>query len=171
MIQASSLSYLFFALAVWPVWVPLAVAWVEGPGWRQRTMATLGVLGVLFGALYYLPLVWGGMLDPTVVGHSIHYDFSALPATDLVQQWVWPVLYLGSVAAPLLVSRDHRLRVLGIGAILSAALTFAAFEYAFASVWCFFAAALSGFITFVMIRLPCPTVGIADTNPPLLPTH
>jgi hypothetical protein len=134
-------------------------------------MVSLGVLGVLFGVVYYLPLVQDGMPDPTVVGHSIRYDFSRLPATDLVPQWVWPVLYLGSVTAPFMVSRDHSLRALGIGAILSALLAFAVFERAFASVWCFFAAGLSGYITLVMAQLPSPTLGIADPNPPLLPTH
>ena len=171
MVQAASLMYLFFGIAVWPVWVPFAVAAVEGPGWKRRALVALGLLGSLFGIIYYFPLLGGGMPATSVVGHSIRYDFSAVPATDMVPQWVWPVLYLGSVAGPLMVSRDRRLRVLGVAVILSAFLTSVVYYSVFASVWCFFAAALSGYITHVLGQLPGPTPEIAGTNPRLLPSH
>jgi hypothetical protein len=153
-----SLAFLFFALAAWPVWIPLAVAAVEPWGWRRGGALALAGAGALFAATHYLPLASGsgGALSPSVVGHSLRYDLSGLPVFDSDWWWAWVGLYLGAVCTPLLASRDRRLRPLGVAAALAAAITYLLFEYAFASVWCFFAAVLSLYLAYVLYRLPEP---------------
>jgi hypothetical protein len=161
--RIASLGFLFCALALWPVWIPLAVATVEPRGWTRTVILILAVAGVSFGVAYFLPVATDGGrgLDPTLIGHSIRYDLSAVPATRTVWWWVWPALYLAAVCGPLLASRDCRLRMLGAAVVLSAAVSYALFEYVFVSVWCFCAAVLSLYLAYVLYRRP--------DNPPVIP--
>jgi hypothetical protein len=112
--------------------------------------------GLLFGATYYSPIAADGgrTLGPTLVRHSIRYDFSAVPAAQGVSGWVWPVVYLTAVCLPFLTSRDRHLRPLGVAVAASAAATYVLFELSLASVWCFFAAALSTYLAFVLYQVP-----------------
>jgi len=150
------LGFLFFAFAVWPVWVPLAAAAIEPPGWNRRTLFALAACGVLYATTYYLPIAAnsGRGLGPGVVGHSIRYDFSAVPVIRSSWWWVWPLLYLVAACGPSLASRDRRLRPLGVAVLLAAVVTYALFAYAFTSVWCLFAAVLSVYLAYVLDRLP-----------------
>lgn len=163
--RAGSGWYLLFALAVWPAWIPLAAAVIEPPGGRRQAFRALAVVGLGLGCVYYLPLVVGGALaDPWVVGHSIRYDFSAVPAVRLAPGWVWPAVYLVVVCVPLLASRDQRLRPLGALVAAAAAVAYVAFREAFASVWCFLAAALSAYLAYAIYRLPDPRPGNPRTR-------
>jgi hypothetical protein len=152
--RVPSLVFLFFGLAMWPVWIPLATAAIEPAGRKRLALFALAAGGFVFGVLYYPPAVHGNGLNPTVVGHSIRYDFSAVPATRTDWWWIWPALYLAAVCVPPLISQNHRLRSLGVAVVLVAAITYALFAYAFASVCCFFAAALSLFLAYVLHGLP-----------------
>jgi hypothetical protein len=155
LVRAASVWFLFFAVAFWPVWVPLAVAAIEPRGARRWAFLAVAGLGLALGCVYYLPLVGGiAWAEVRVVGHSIRYDFSAVPAVRDTPSWVWPVWYLGVVGVPLLASTNPRLRPLGVAVGLLAIVSYALFEYTFASVWCFFAAALSLYIGYVLYRLP-----------------
>jgi hypothetical protein len=150
-----ALAFLFFALAVWPVWIPAAVAAIERPGRKRRAFVALAATGVLFGLVYYLPAAADGRgLSPAIVGHSIRYDFAAVPAANSRWWWVGPAAYLATVCGPLLASRDRRLRPLGVAVVASAAVSGALFEAGFTSVWCFLAAALSLYLAYVLHRLP-----------------
>lgn len=163
MVRVGSLAFLFFALAFWPAWVPLAAAALEGRGWRRRAFVALAGAGVLFGAVHYGPVAAGGGHDtsPAVVGHSVRYDFPT-------GSWVWPALYMTTVAGPLVASRNRRLRPLGAAVVLSAVAAYVLFEEAFASVWCFLAAALSLYLAHALHRVPGPGVAQppSGTEPP-----
>jgi len=153
--RAGSRWFLLFALAVWPAWVPLAAAAVEPPGARRWAFRALAVVGLALGVVYYLPLATGDALAaPQVVGHSLRYDFSAIPAVQAAPGWMWPAAYLVTVCGPLLGSRDDRLRPLGALVAVAAALAYLAFREAFASVWCFLAAALSVYLAHVLGHFP-----------------
>ncbi len=154
MIRVGSLGFLFFALALWPVWVPLAVAAIERRGWRAWVLVALAGGGLAHAVAFYVPATDVGGLNPTAVGHSIRYDFSAVPAAQSPLGWLWPVVYVAAVCVPLLLARDRHLRSLGVAVAGAAVVSYAAFEHAFASVWCFFAAVLSAYLAYVLNRLP-----------------
>jgi hypothetical protein len=157
--------FLFFAVAFWPVWVPLAAAAVEPGGTRRRVFLALAGLGVGLGSVYYLPLAAdGACADARVVGHSIRYDFSAVPAVRAAPGWVWPSLYLIVVCGPLVASGDRRLRPLGVAVVASSAVAYLAFREAFASVWSFLGAALSAYIGYALYWLPDPPPGNSETR-------
>jgi hypothetical protein len=155
--RVPSLAFLFFALTVWPVWVPLAVAAVEPRGRKRTAFLALAGVGAAVGVTYYLAVTAGGRGSiPAVVGHSIRYDFSAVPTAA---GWAWLTFYAGAVCGPLLASRDRWLRPLGAAVAVSAVASYALFAYAFASVWCFFAAVLSLHLAYALSRLPEPSPG------------
>jgi hypothetical protein len=155
--RGASLGFLFFALAVWPVWVPLAIAVIEPPGRKRWALYALAAAGVLFGAAYYGPIAAAGgrTFGPAAVGHSLRYDFSGVPAARGAGGWVCPAGYMAAVCAPFLVSRDRHLRPLGVGVAVTAVASYLMFELAFASVWCFFAAGLSAYLAYVLYKVPC----------------
>ena len=159
-VRVGSLGFLFFALAVWPVWVPLAVAAAE-PRRVRWAVAALAACGVAFAWAYFVPVAESGgrALNPALVGHSIRYDFSGVPAANAAGWWVWPVLYLVTIAGPFLFSSQPSLRLIGVGVVSLAAVAFVLFELAFASVWCFFAAILSVGLVYTIGRLPARATG------------
>ena len=71
--------------------------------------------------------------------------------------WAWVALYVVAACGPPLASRDCYLRLLGAAVVVSAVVTFVLFTYAFASVWCFFAAVLSLYVGRVVHRIPART--------------
>jgi hypothetical protein len=154
--RVPSLAFLFFAFAVWPIGIPAAVAAVES-GTRRRVFLVVAGIGAAVAAAYYLPIAADGGrgLNPAVVGHSIRYDFSTVPAAN---GWVWLPLYLVTVCGPLLASRNELLRPIGAAVAAAAAASYVLFEFAFASVWCFLAAVLSLYLAYVLYRLPGPRV-------------
>lgn len=166
LVRPAALGFLFFAIAFWPVWVPVAAAALERR--RGRRLFCLVLAGVGAGALaVYVPLAAraGDALRVEIVNHSVRYDLSALPVVTSVSGVVLQVLYLFVVCVPLLLSADRRLRVLGLAVALAAVVTQAAFRYAFASVWCFFAALLSLHVCYVLSRAPRATPGRAGAVP------
>ena len=163
--RAAARWYLFFALAFWPVWVPLSAAAAEPPGSRRVVCLALLGLGLAVALVYYPPLVPdGGWTGTRIVGHSIWYDFSTIPAVRVAPGWVWPAVYLATVCGPFLAVRDQRLWPLGVAVAVAASISYVAFREAFASVWCFLAAVLSMYIAYVLRGLP-PN-GFPDSRTP-----
>ncbi len=152
LVRPASLAFLFFALAFWPFWIPLVAAALEGrPAWRRAFLAA-AVVGLGLGLACYVPVAlnFGEWVSVRVAGHSIQYDFSAAPPAWTAAGRVWGILYLAAVCCPPLLSRDRGLWTLGLGLAASAVISHVLFWYAFASVWCFFSAALSVQICLVL---------------------
>ncbi|HEX3148107.1 MAG TPA: DUF6629 family protein [Gemmataceae bacterium] len=152
----ASLGFLFFALGFWPFWLPFAAVPLAPPGPSRELFYMLVAVGLTFGSVGYCPVAMNTDLWPeaTLVQHSIRYDFSNLPLTVRAGEGTWAFLYLAIVALPLLLLPDRRIKILGLLLIASAALAFLLFRYAFASVWCFFAAVLSLYLCLVLNRVP-----------------
>lgn len=150
LIRHASAVYLFFALAVWPVWFPFAAALAEPNPTRSRLLRGWALLGGGWFFLAYIPAI--DSLTATaavVVGHSIQY-----PRADLVvfhDTWRWPVTaaYLLWTGGPLMAMskwREMLLPVLvGVVGIVIAAWFY---RYAYISVWCFYAALLSSYCVY-----------------------
>jgi hypothetical protein len=158
LVKNASLAFLFFAIAFWPFWIPLAAAALELRRGRCALFLGLAAVGLASGCALYVPgaLHYDEWLSVAIEGHSIQYDLSGVPIAQAIAGVVWQVVYLSLVCVPLLLSREPRLRALGFSAAVAALITHVAFRYAFASVWCFFAAILSIHICFVLYRLPTP---------------
>ncbi len=154
-VRAGAVGFLFFAIALWPGWVPFATGRLE-TGLRRRLFYGLAVVGLGTGLLAYLPAVmrYHEWLEVTVVEHSIRYDLTRLPGATTAAGAVWQAVYMSAVCCPLLLSRRRPVRAFGLVAVAAAVVTYLQFRYAFASVWCFLAALLSLILAYALYRLP-----------------
>lgn len=142
--QVAAVSYLWFALLFWPVWVPFSMLRVERSRRARWFLRAVTAIGAVLGLGLFVPLLLDpGWLAVQVSRHSIHYSLGRSPIFQIVPGELWQVLYLLVVAAPLFVSSAHKMVHLGVAVILSAAVSYVFFDHALASVWCFLAAVLS----------------------------
>lgn len=131
-------SFLFtlYAQGLLPLLMPAAVLLMEPPGWRRR--AILGLTGI--GALVCAWDVTGLVFYPSqvfVAHHSIAYRN---PLTG--NYWI-SCLYILATCGALLLSSHRVVRTYGVVNVIALTLVEILRDYAFASVWCFYAAIMS----------------------------
>ena len=161
LVQQSSVIFLFFAIAFWPCWIPLSLAFAEPRQRRRVALAALAIVGLAWVWLY-LPLA----IDPTkwlateVVHHSIRYEVGELPGFSLAPRFVWRLGYLLIICVSLAMGRfdpgGSRWANLSGGVLVAGlfGISYGLYSYAFLSVWCFFAAFLSLLLCGAFYRLP-----------------
>lgn len=140
--------YLFFALFVWPMWIPITLRAIEHTATRTQQLTILSMLGMLVGTYLYQMAVLYGVSAQALDCH-IYY---ALPYT-WPEQVIASVLYLMCTVVPFFVSS---LPIMwGMGLMVASAYVVSYFFYYtyLTSVWCFFAAIISGFVYVVLLRL------------------
>jgi hypothetical protein len=125
--------FIFLALAVWPVFTPLAAALIEEASLRRRLQMLFAVLGL--NAAVYGSLDWvRHPYTASIVGNSICY----------INQVAYPApiagAYLLATTVPLLISGNAAVRRFGMITTTGMAASLALHYVAFVSVWCFFAA-------------------------------
>lgn len=138
-------AYSFFSHVLWPVYVPLVIWMMEPPGWRRRTLLWSVAGGAAVG-VYLLYVLFAFPVVSRPMGQHIEYVsphfFAALTMT----------LYLLSTTTSPLLSTHLTVRVFGVLALLSASAAYYFYAQWFISVWCFFAALMSGVIYFYVSR-------------------
>jgi hypothetical protein len=160
--RAPALFFLFFALAFWPFWFPFLTMTMETC--RKRRWIFLGLtLGstIWFWVLFY-PIASGpdSLLKIQEHHHSIQYDYyDGLAIYQYVPRLLLQVLYLATIALPMVFGSNSWGRIPGLILGISAVFAAVVFEYAFVSVWCFFAAVLAVYLIAVFYRLPQPELG------------
>ena len=85
--------------------------------------------------------------------HSIDYRFSVPWHSTLHLPITAAALYALTILVPLFLSSLRLVTYFGALAFLSMALTSVAYGYAYVSVWCFFAAALSLYLVYMIRRI------------------
>jgi hypothetical protein len=154
--RVAALGFLFFALAFWPWWMSVVNVVLEPDPARRRVFVGLAVVtGAWFWVLYY-PLLVGpdALLSVAVVHHSIAYSYSGLEVYRYVPHPALTVLYTLSIAVPMALGRKVFGPLPGVLLFASVVAAAAAFEYAFVSVWCFFAAGLAVTLCGMFYRMP-----------------
>lgn len=135
--QALTVSFLFMAKALWPVYAPMAVMLAEPRPERRRLMEICLVAGAALSANLLAGLAVYHQSATLHVGHIRYATEQAIPF------WTF-LLYAVVVCTPLMASSHRAIRL--FGAIVFAGGIAGALGYAFefVSVWCFFAAVASG---------------------------
>lgn len=136
--------FLFFAVSVWPAYVPLAFRAAETDARRRRWMLSLCVAGALVGA-YLLAVISFRPTGACIAGENLYYGIQV----DAPLKPVAPLVYLAVVILPMASSTVPGARWMALATAASFAAAAAFFRVGFASVWCFFAAILSGFAAIV----------------------
>jgi hypothetical protein len=141
-----SFGFLFFAIAFWPVWMPLCIFNVT----RSFYVLPFILGGTLWGLVIYVPIVVDPiLLEVNVVRHSIQYNLVGWSNhSPLLLS-----LYLLTTVVPAFFSSNVTFWFLGIFAIVTAVFCELALGYAVVSLWCFFAAITSASLVFCFYNL------------------
>jgi len=149
---AAAQGFLFFAYFFWLSWVPLSILALERGARRRRALVAVTVLGGLYGASLYLPLLLhGDWLSITVVQRSILYE-PRLIYDGILDREILRVVYAAIIVGSLFVSSVSQIRVFAALIFASVIGAYLYFNYAFTSVWCFFAAILSLYVLYIVHR-------------------
>jgi len=141
--------FLGFALVVWPTWLPLSLLRMERQRAPRQRLTALTAAGIAVSAYAAVLLVrWHPIAQ--VAGHSIRYLYSAGPSA--LPPGFYLLAYAVPTVAPFFISSASLARVTGlalIGSLVAAAIVE---RDALTSVWCFFAALLSGLVMLAVMR-------------------
>lgn len=141
-----TVGFSLIAQVLWPIYVPLAVWLIEPPGWRRSAMALCGALGTGVG----LSLLYGQIRLPIAAEMAADHIFYRSPHFDALYNAGLFVpallLYLAATCLSLMLSRERIVNAIGAAMAGAFALTYLFYETWLISVWCFFAAALSGLV-------------------------
>lgn len=139
--------FLFFALFVWPAYVPAAFLAIERVRARRVALAMLAVGGTLLG-IYLMGCASLRKSDACIAFDNLYYWVQI----DAKLKYVAPYAYLCFIVGPLVVSSARGTWLLAAAVTASFATTAWLYRAGFVSVWCFFAAALSGMVAVIASR-------------------
>lgn len=156
-VRAASLFFLFFALALWPFWFPVLTTIMEPERRRKWIFAALSVVASVWFWILYFPLLQNpDLLTVSIETHSVQYQYEGLAIYNYIDRLPLRILYLLSVAVPPMFGSENWGRLPGLVLGASALVAAVFYNYAFVSVWCFFAAVLAIYLCVVFYRLPAP---------------
>lgn len=137
--------YLLMADAVWPTLIPLSILLMEKNAQRKKILWVLLFAGITV-SIYYTYCLLFLNVTPRIMGYHIKYftDFPTMLAIPAL------ILYLIATIPPLFISSIKRMYILGILMFLSCLVTAIFFTQFLLSVWCFFAAFISGVIYWIL---------------------
>jgi hypothetical protein len=118
------------------------------------------VAGAVLGIVLYAPVLSlaGSVPVSTASGH-ISYQVPLLMADSELARFALKLIYFVIIVGSLGVSSDRRIQVFGGLIALSLIATELWFADAFVSVWCFFAAVLSLYISAILLRTQASMTG------------
>jgi hypothetical protein len=135
--------FLGFAMVVYPIWSPLALFLPERNPRRRKILGALVAFGVGV-AIYAGVLLVQQRPIARIANHSITYDYEKV-GSALVLVLYLPGYVLPTVV-PFFVSTMKHAKVMGGVLVVGLVATFVIKRQALTSVWCFFAAVMSGVI-------------------------
>ncbi len=140
-------TYLFLIMAdvLWPVIIPLSVLLMEHNARKRKILKIMLFTGLSVSIYYTFCLVFLNV-TPEILGYHIKYisDFPKLIAIPVF------FLYLIATLTPLFISSIRRTHLMGILMFLSCLVTAIFYTQYLTSVWCFFAAIISGVIFWIL---------------------
>lgn len=138
-------AFLFFALLVWPAYLPPALLVLEKVKRRRAALALAWALGIFVGG-YLVACASLRASEACIAFGNLYYWVQI----DAPLKTVAPYAYLACIVTPLLVSSVPGTSLLAIAAAVSFAVTGYLYRAGFISVWCFFAAVLAGLVVWLM---------------------
>lgn len=131
--------YALFSHVLWPIYVPMAILLLEPEPARRRINLVFIWAGAA-AALYLLHVLIRFPLRAALVGGHIQYQSPHDYALIVM------AAYLAATCLSLLFSNHRTVEALGFVVLLSCIAAYVFYALWFISVWCFFAALLSGMV-------------------------
>jgi len=145
MLSIASYVFLFAAVVLWPFYLPLSVMLMEKEKNLRRLLIPFLVVGITV-SLYYGARLLVNEIEPRISSHHIKYS------GNFPQQWA-QIAFAGYAAAtliPLFISSVRKMWLLGLLMAFSCLVSGIFFKEYLTSVWCFFAALISGVIWLIV---------------------
>ena len=145
LLKPATYFFLFMADVLWPVIIPLSILLMEENRKRKQILWFFFGIGLTL-SLYYLTCLLSFHVTPQIRQYHIRYsnDFPKSLAMIVF------ALYLLATITPLFISSIKRTHLFGVLMFLSCLLTAIFFRQYLTSVWCFFAALISGVIYWIL---------------------
>ena len=143
--KISTYFFLIMAQVLWPTMIPVSVLLMEENKKRKRILRILLGLGISL-SLYYSFCLLSFNVNPRIMGFHIQYNTN-FPDSLAITAFI---TYLVVTITPLFVSGVKRTHLLGILMFLSCLITGIFFTQFLTSVWCFFAALISGVVFWIL---------------------
>jgi len=142
--QFGSLIFVAIAFVIWPSWLPWSLYQIEKNEKRKRILKIIGVMGVGV-SLLAASVLFSVEVKAYPIGHSLGYAFPNMKRS-------WPanidfLLYDIPTLLPFFISSLRTVRKAGYLVFGSMVVAQAINKEAAASVWCFFAALISLYIS------------------------
>jgi len=137
--SVATFAYLLFSHVLWPIFIPLAVWYMEPVRWRRIILVPFILTGVVVG-FYFLYYLFTDSVAPAIVNNCIAYQGTYFYQTFVLSP------YSVATCASCLVSSRRFVNVFGVLTFLAAIVSYRFFQANFVSVWCFFSAVLSTLI-------------------------
>jgi hypothetical protein len=138
--------FLLFATLLWLILSPLSIYSLERDVNRCRVLLGLTVCGLLLGIYLFGWSIYFGV-DPQTFSGNLFYDLRFIPGYEVCKY-----LYLAIICLPFAIARSSALNLFGGAIVLSFVAAQLFFQMTLVSVWCFFAAILSGFLHLAIER-------------------
>jgi hypothetical protein len=137
--------FILMADVLWPSIIPLSVLLMEENKKRKKIIKILLIPGILLSLYYFICLLYFNV-SPQIMSYHIQYN-TGFPKSLAMPAFI---VYLIVTITPLFVSSIKRTHLLGILMFLSCLVTAIFFTQVLTSVWCFFAALISGVIFWIL---------------------
>jgi hypothetical protein len=147
-VQAVSVAvFLGFALVLYPIWSPLSLFVPERDPRRRKALGALLAFGVCV-SIYAGALLLRQRPVAQISHHSITYRYDGFGSS--LALWLYLPGYVLPTVVPFFVSTMKHAKLMGGILAFGLVATFVIRQQALTSVWCFFAAVLSGAIVLGM---------------------
>jgi hypothetical protein len=142
---ALAYGFLFFAVILWPTYVPIAVYLIEPRKDKKQVLMTFIVLGSIISVYAIVNFL---LIPPSATNTlCCHVIYSFKMPLKFAVGGAYAVATCGS----LLLSSRHWVKIMGVVSALSLIVAYFYTAVSFVSVWCYFAALLSTLV-FVHVR-------------------
>jgi hypothetical protein len=132
--------FLLFATLLWLVLSPLSIYLLETDIHKKRLLLGLAAGGLLLG-VYLFGWIMSHGIQPQTFSGNLLYDLRFIPFYEASKY-----LYLAIIVLPFAIAHSSALKLFSGLIASSFALSQLLFHATMVSVWCFFAAVLSGFL-------------------------
>jgi hypothetical protein len=159
--------YLVFAMAVWPLWVPLTIRLLEKDARSKRIMNVLVGIGIfvsvcvvlvlsLFPVQVMTPICLSCPFSATPsLSQHLHYQFT-FPPVPKGLIGAFTVLYIMATIVTPFISSIKKMKWLGFVFLASYLFAVILYNGFVISIWCFFAALLSFVVLWIILELRKP---------------
>ncbi len=140
-------TYMFLVMAqvLWPSIIPFSILLMEENNKKKKVLKILLALGLSL-SLYYAFCLLSFNVNPQIMDYHIHYNIDFPKSLRMVAF----ITYLIVTITPLFISTVKKTHLLGTLMFLSCLVTAIFFRQYLTSVWCFFAALISGVIYWIL---------------------